>query len=226
MAVSAVVFLSACSKNIDNYKSPDASIYGAIIDTKSNDTVYAANNLGQSGYLFLYQQNYSSSNPNPITSAFNYAGTYENTNLFSGSYKVVPTGAFYYTDTITTTVNGRTHQDIKVQQWIYVTLHIDNVTDNSITVTYTATSNDPAQDIARVATMLSTTPYVDINNYAAGGRILHSVSANNSYSFTDTYTGLAPKTTYYLRGGSRMANSSISPNNYYNYSSVIPVTTN
>jgi len=225
VAASLVFFFAACSKSIDNYKAPDASIYGALLDSKANDTVYAANNKGQSGYLFLYQQNYSSSNPNSITSDYTYNGTYENGFIFSGSYKVVPTGAFYYMDTVIAKVNGKTLVNLKVSQWIYVTIQIGAVTSNSITVTYTATSNDAAQQIARVATMLSPSPYVDINNYGSSGRMLHSVSGADTYTFTDTFTGLSSGTVYYLRAGSRMANSTINPNNYYNYSRVIQVKT-
>jgi len=227
-----LLILCSCNKNLDNYKSPNATIYGAILDSKTNDTLFFANDLGQCGYLFLYQTNYGSSSiSTSITSDYGYNGVYQNAGLFDGTYQIVPTGAFYYTDTITQSINGKTKIDLKVSQWIYVTLQIGIVTNNSITVTYTAVSNDSANQVmARVAAMLFNTPYPDINHYISSGgisgRILHSVgSSQNIYTFTDTFTGLASGTTYYIRAGSRTATSTINPNSYYNYSSVVAVTT-
>ena len=217
-----------CSNKLDNYEPPRASLSGAIIDIRTNDTVPMASSIGQGGILNLFQLNYSSTASGAIGSNFLNNGTYKNASIFSGTYKVAPSGPFY-ADTIIATVNGDTKLDLKVRPWIYVTLKTGNVTDTSATFTYSIKSNDAAQQIAQGGAFLNTASVVDVQEFLGVNngdtRYRNIQPVNGDTTITVVFTGLAPNTTYYIRAGSSTATSSINPQNYYNYSKIYAIKT-
>ncbi len=225
---SMLLFVFSCSNKLDNYEPPNASLSGALIDIQRNDTVSSANSIGQGGILNLFQLNYSSTNSSALGSNFSNEGTYKNTAIFAGTYKVAPSGPFY-ADTTTVTVSGDTKLDIKVKPWIYVTLQTGAVTDSSITLRFQLKSNDPVQQIVTAGAFLNTASTVDVQEYlgvTTGNtqyRNLRTVSGDTS--LTVTFKGLSPNTAYYVRAGGRMKTSVINPQNYYNYSRIYMVKT-
>lgn len=226
VTLAITILLSACEK--DNYTKPNASLHGKIIDANTGDIVPGSNSKGQYGRLFLYQLDYGSSNPNPIVSEFNSDGTYQNSNIFTGKYKVVPTaGPWDYTDTIITDVNGNTEKDIKLKPWLTSTITVGEITANSITVTFTIKNNFPASSsnkTARAGAIIDVNSGLNINDYLQRN-IVNVESMDNgaidAKTFTYTFTGLASNTTYYIKAGGRRTSPT-----YYNYSPVITVKTN
>jgi len=222
-----VSLFNACKK--DNYAPPNASIYGKILDANTGEVVPGATSTrGQYGRLSLYQQDYGSSNPNPITCDLHADGSYENGNIFSGKYKVVLTsGPWDYLDTVIADVNGRTEKDLKVHPWLTVSLQVGTITSTSISVSYTIKNNFPGTSkIARVAAMIDVNKNVNVNDYATNGRALNNVegvddSNVESTTYTKTFDGLKPGTTYYIVAGGRRPSPT-----YYNYSQVAVVKTN
>jgi len=111
--------LYGCSDKIDNYDLPNSSIYGALLNKITNDTVPTTNNTNAFGFNFpdgsinIYQLNYSKTTSGPQGTSYKQDGTFENKSIFAGSYKGIPNGAFY-ADTVVFNVDGRTRQDFKV----------------------------------------------------------------------------------------------------------------
>jgi hypothetical protein len=228
-----------CKK--DNYPAPTATISGKLIDVNTGGIVFgAAGNNASFGNLKLYQLGYSSIAPQPNTNnAFKADGTYSSLLIFDGKYKVVPDGPYFYQDTLIVDVKGNTNVDLKVVPYINVSCAVNTVTANSISVSVRAIRNTyadviKAQPIINVVTLLGTTPVVDYNTYLkVNGNGTDYRSQVNTTAFTNevigatvytyTFANLKPNTTYYIRGGAKVSTGN--PNSYYNYSSVIEVTT-
>ena len=232
--ITAIVLLSlffSCCNKMDNYSPPNASISGAILDAKRGDTVPTANNTSQLGYSYpdgdlnIYQQHYSSTAAGPQGTSYSQYGTYSNNSIFAGTYKGLAFGAFY-ADTVLFTAVGHTVQNFNVSPFLYVTMQILSSTDTSVTITYQAVSNDSTQHVSEASAWLS--PSEGVNRFSWYGSNFNPVNKtsyrddhpglSSNRSFTRTFSGLTPNTTYYIRAGAVAAGNN--PVGYWNYSKV------
>ena len=224
--LSLAVMISACKK--DNYKAPDTTISGNVVDAATGANVPQQTLNGAK--IRLYQTDYS--NPQPINSSIHADGSYENDFIFSGNYKVVAEGPFFYTDTVKLNIKGSAKQDLKVTPYLTVTCQLLSKTASSITVKVKIKrSAQNTQKIARVAVIAGTTNSTDINNYynlntTNNGRVLENTEAvadadaiTKDYTFT--LSSLTPGTLYYVRGCARTINTG----NFYNYAPMLEITT-
>ena len=234
IVLTSLLFYS-CSK-IDNYSVPNASIYGALLDAKTNDTVPTANNTNAFGFnypdgvLNIFQQHYSATASGSQGTSYSQNGTYTNNTIFAGTYKMITVGAFY-ADTALVIVSGHTRHDFKVTPFAYVTTQIVSVTDSSVTISYQAKGNDPLQSISEAAAWLS--PSAGVNRFSWYGSNFNPVD-NTTYrddhpglsgdsEFTRVFTKLQANTTYFIRAGALASGQN--PQNYWNYSKVYEVQT-
>ncbi|KIO75748.1 hypothetical protein TH53_18940 [Pedobacter lusitanus] len=220
--LALAVFVSACKK--DNYKSPDAELSGNIVDAATGKNVPQQTNVG-GGYLQLFQTDYPK--PSAIQTALHPDGSYTRGFTFNGNYKVVPTGPFFYLDTINVKVNGTTQMDIRVVPYLTVSCEVLSKTSTSITVRVkVAQPAQNTQKIARILAVAATFNTVDVNNYNSNRGLTNTEALDNqtvvSKDYDYTIAELKPATLYYVRGGGR----TINPGNYYNYSPMLTVTTN
>lgn len=216
-----VLFAVACSK--DNYTAPKASLSGNII--RAEDGTLVPQQTINGGLLQLFQTDLNE-NPTSINNAFHSDGSYENTMLFDGNYKLVVNGPFFYDDTLRVDVRGATQLDIKVRPYLTLSAEITTVTASSATVTVGVAlgANNNAQKIARVGAVIGTTNSLDVN-FSSQRFLTNTESQSNvdivtkqhSYMFTN----LTPNTTYYIRGLARTINTG----NYYNYAPLITLRT-
>lgn len=217
--------LCACEK--DNYKAPDASISGNIVDAAGKNVPLQTLN---GSLLQLYQTTYAK--PEPINAAIHSDGTYANSFIFSGNYKIVVTGPFVYRDTLNVNINGNLRQDIKVQPYLAVTCEVVGKTATEISVKVKIKRDaQNGQKIARVAVVAGLSNSTDINVYynvdnAGNGRVLENTEgladdAAEAKEYLFKLTKLNPKTKYYVRGCAR----TINPGSFYNYATMLEVTT-
>lgn len=236
IAIATLCF--GCKK--DNYDTPNAGLTGKLIDANTKGVIPGAVGNASFGDLQLFQLDYGAPIPTAITSAgFKIDGSYGNTYLFNGRYKIVPRGAYFYKDTMVVDVKGSTVADIKIVPYTYVTLVIGTITNNSISITVNATRNPFAdattvQKIANVAAVLGITEGVNINNYlnVNGNATDYRFQVNtegipnetvNTTPYAYVFSKLKANTTYYIRGGARVSTGN--PSNYYNYSTLAEVKT-
>lgn len=235
--VAALLFVG-CAK--DNYEQPNASLQGVLRDANTQEPVPGVVGNGNFGDLQFFQLDYGVDNPAGFTSAgFKADGSYANTTLFDGQYKLVPRGPYFYTDTVVLDLRGNMQQDLAVLPFVDVDLRVGEVTSNSIAVYVKAQRNAGAdavasQQISQVVALLGSTAGVNFNNYyvvnnnTADYRYVANTSSTpnaqiGETEYTYTFANLKPGTTYYLRGASRVAERN--PSSYYNYSELVEVTT-
>ncbi|WP_316804323.1 DUF3823 domain-containing protein [Pedobacter nototheniae] len=217
-----VALVSACKK--DNYESPDAELSGNIVDAATGKNIPQQTNVS-GGYLQLFQTDYAK--PSAIQTALHPDGSYNRGFMFSGNYKVVPTGPFFYFDTLNVQVSGSTKLDIKVVPYLTVTCEVLSKTSTSITVRVkVALPAQNTQKIARILAVAAPFNTVDVNNYIGDRGLTNTEAIDNAVvtitSYDYTIGQLKPSTLYYVRGGGRTINTG----NYYNYSPMLEVTTN
>ncbi|WP_316751589.1 DUF3823 domain-containing protein [Pedobacter gandavensis] len=227
LSLAVAVFCTACKK--DNYKAPDAGISGNIVDALTGQNVPQQTLNGAK--IRLYQTDYK--NPQPINSSIKSDGSYANTFIFSGNYKVVAEGPFFYRDTISLNIKGNVVADLKVTPYMEVSAELVSKTSTSITLRIKA-KRTPGNDqkIARVAVVAGLTAGVDINNYynvdgtKNGLGVVNTEAISDAAVENDTYEftlkNLKPGSLYYVRGGARTLNNG----NFYNYAGMMQISTN
>ena len=225
-AILATSLFLSCKK--DNYTAPNASLSGKIVDAATGAIVPQQTLNGAK--IQLFQTSYS--NAQPINSSVHSDGSYSNNFIFNGDYKIVAVGPFVYADTIQTTINGATTQDIKVRPYLDVTCEVVSVTNTSITLKVNIKRNaQDAPPINRVGVVAGITNSVDYfsfySNGTDNGKAFQNIDASlpeeevvtKDYIFT--LSGLKPGTNFYVRGCARTSNSG----GFYNYAPMREVMT-
>ena len=218
LLIAISTFILSCSK-VDNYSAPDSSIYGTIIDKTTNEGIQTEQPDGIK--ISMVETEFSS--PVSINFWTKNDGTYENADLFSNTYKVIPVeGAFVSTDTIVTKIDGRTQVDFTVTPFLSINASVATAS-NSVIATYTISQPVVTTSIITCKTLCSKVPNVSntINEYSVS-HDLSSMSTKDilATQFSDKITGLTSGNTYYIRVAARTDNA----NNKYNYSKVFKVT--
>jgi hypothetical protein len=232
--------LSGCNKN-DNYTAPNDTLTGTIIDATTGKALQTANGDTR---LYVLETSYKATS-NPIPQYFNVQqdGTFNNSKVFGGTYKLYPTdGPFVplvYTDATGTIVdngsktvqvgNGTTTVGFTVTPFLTVSFVGEPVlnADNTVTVNckFERGTNDPTRqfNVTDVFLFISSTPFVSNGAYdnTISKDVLYTGTAGNALlGQTVTITSIAPLGThrpYWVRIGARTADN---VNKRYNYTDV------
>lgn len=92
---TALISGSACSKKYDNYAAPDQTLKGRIIDAGTGENLQSetSGEVGTGTRIELRELSWDQ-NPTPLYLATKQDGTYINTKVFAGTYKISADGAF------------------------------------------------------------------------------------------------------------------------------------
>ena len=230
----------ACTKT-DNYPAPSATITGSTIDEGTGATVQTE--IGGGGTrVKLLETSYDSA-PVPLYFQSMQDGTFNNTKVFSATYKVTVEGPFV--PLITTDNNGNTVSDSSqtIQLKNTATLHfnvqpflrvqivgnpvINADTTVSIQVVVTRGTANPAyqQDLTDLNLYVSNTKYDGSNNYDPRYSKLTAYSGSAGTALLGqtltlrTTGGALPAQDVYFRVGARI-NAGL---NEYNYSAPVSI---
>lgn len=236
-AMSMVLLIgNSCKKN-DNFPAPAETLRGNIIDatTKQNVQSEVSGDNGAGTRIKLLEISWSD-NPTPLYLATKQDGTYNNTKVFAGTYKIIAEGAFVPLDlatndqTQTVNVKGVNTVDFTVEPFLRVAWVGQPVTnaDGSVSVQVTVsrgTSNTAFQQaIINLGLFISPSEYVGNNNYDSRYSNLLTYSGTTGNAIvgqTITLTSKPlPKREWFLRVGSRISFGT----NRYNYSDIRSVT--
>ena len=222
LAGMAILAFSACTKT-DNYDGPNASFQGNIIST-------AGGNLPtSSGSTQIKLQQIGWTTPQTIPSKFD--GTFEDTKLFKGGYRVIPTGGAFWPvyDTITVNIAQGTRHDFTVTPYIVIKNFAATLTGTTLNITY----DIDAPIVAGLPTIKDTQPYVNTTKLVGTGASIRDFSDVNAVTInkdfidmsaaeksrTLTVPNLIPGRTFFVRVGVRLSDSY----NSSNFSNIIEI---
>lgn len=214
--MGVVIFASAACTKTDNYPGPNASFQGNLISS-------AGGNLPTSGgSTQIWMQQIGWTAPQTIPSKFD--GTFQDTKLFSGGYKVLPVGGAFWPvyDTVTVTLGQGTKHDFTVTPYLV----IKNFTTALNGTTLTLTFDIDAPVAAGMPTIKDAQPYVNTTKLVGTGASIRDFSDVNAItinkdfidmtpaqkSMTLTVPNLIPGRTFFVRVGVRLNDSFNSSN--------------
>lgn len=210
---------------IDNYDSPNAGFKGRLIDMTTGENFITENGGIQ---VALYENSWSET-PSPQSIPSKQDGTFEDSNLFSGHYKVVPTnGPFWPVDTVELDVKGEISRDFELTPYLKIT----NLTHSLTGTTLTLKFNLEAPITEDLPNILDIKPFVNTTDYVGSGATISQYSDSNKKDInaswsdemvSETYelrvSGLKEGQTFFARVGARVDDSY----KKYNYSEIIEV---
>ncbi|SEM59796.1 Protein of unknown function [Mucilaginibacter gossypiicola] len=218
----AILASSACTKT-DNYDGPNASLQGNILSSEGG------NLLTSGGSTTIKLQQIGWTTPQTIPSKFD--GTYEDSKLFKGGYKIVPTGGAFWPvlDTVTVNIGQGTKHDFTVTPYIVIKNFTHTLTGTTLTLTF----DIDAPIIAGLPTIKDVQPYVNTTKLVGTGASIRDFSDLNAKtinkafidmsaaekSITLTVSNLIPGRTFFVRVGVRLSDSF----NSSNFSEIVQV---
>jgi hypothetical protein len=163
-----ILVLTSCD-NEDNYPAPNGGIYGTIYDAETNEPVPLPVQ-GPSGVIInLFEQNTSATKS--IDFYAKHDGTYKNSQVFNGEYKVVVNGPFVQIPEKTVFIKGQTEANFTVIPYSRIDASAV-VSGQVVTVTYKVSPSNPDFNVGEVYGYWNFAPGIDnsTNNYA--GKII------------------------------------------------------
>lgn len=131
IVVLASMLFTSCE--LDNLDGPNAGLFGRILDESNGELV--EQDIIRGGELQIWEQGIP--NVTPQTLNYKVDGTYKDSKLFAGTYKVIPLRTnFQPIDTILVNINGQTELDITVKPYIRILNPVITKTGNVITATF------------------------------------------------------------------------------------------
>lgn len=222
LALAAIALMFAGCNELDNYDAPNGGIHGSILDASTNEPVPLPVQ-GSSGVIInLFEQNTTATKSIDFYAKEN--GTYENSQVFNGDYKVVVNGPFTQVAENTVTIKGQTELNFTVVPYSRIEASA-SASGKSVTVTYNVTATSPDFTVSEVYGYWNFAPGIDNSgsNYAekvtskvVSGTLVFdleksSVFKSNLYKITDNGNKV------YFRIGAKT-------NGVINYSKTIEIT--
>lgn len=206
-----------CAK-IDNYKEPDGTLSGKIVDAETNEPIFTEQPDGTR--IRLLQKDW---NDNPIPQYFwvKPDGTFRNTKIFKGTYEITPVDGPFIPINEVQTVNIGAAADLTFRVTPFLRVKLLSVTVDGTTAQVSYKIERPAGSfkITDAKVFVSTTSQA--TNASFDNKLSISVdlqSTADDVILATTYTtsvALTSKRSFYLRVGAR---SEDNVSRRYNYS--------
>jgi hypothetical protein len=241
-----IITMPSCIKN-DTYAAPDQTLNGSVIDSSTGQPIQTeAGTTNMQIRLFELSWN---NGVGVIPENFNmhYDGTFTNTKVFKGTYKIYPTdGPFVplvYTDPVTGLLvdkgsktipidGGTTNVSFTVDPFLSVAWVGTPVVNADKTVTvqfkFTRGTTDVTRqfDVTDAYLFVSTTPFVSFNSFdnLTSTQVVYAGTAGTALlgtTVTLTTKALGADRQFFVRVGVRTADN---VNKRYNYNAPVQVT--
>lgn len=231
LIIAALIALCSHSCKIDNYDAPSETLKGQITDGAGNPLQLEQG--ASSARLKLEELKFK--NPAPLYLNFKQDGSYINSKIFAGRYRVFPIeGPFYPLDSAKmkiVDVSGITTTDFQVVPYLNVEWVGEPTVgpDKKVTVSFKFTRNPAPAGLVQPALkdyqfFISTTQYVGNNNYdntrVTPQPIAVTATSENQVITLTSAQPMKYSTIFYLRIGVRVSDTF----QKYNYTTVKTVT--
>jgi hypothetical protein len=241
MISMVIAFISSCKPELDNYAAPAETLTGKIIDSSTGLPIQLES--GSGGSQIRMDEISWGANVTPWDFNVMMDGTFNNTKIFAGTYRVYPFGGpyvpIYLVSTTTpidkrdtTVIKGIVTKEFTVDPFLKVQWVGTPVLNADSTVTIQCrfdrgTTNPAFQfNVSDVYFYVNNTPFVGGSSFDANmsTQVVYSGTAGNA--LLGTTVSITSKTTkkfkggprtYYLRIGARTADNI---NKRYNYTDV------
>lgn len=219
----------SCTKK-DNYSGPNAAFMGNLIDATNGKQ----NMLTETNGIQVKLEELSwSATPVPQYIPSKPDGTFEDTQLFSGHYRVTPTGgAFWPVDPIELDIKGNTSHDFTLTPYLRIVNFTHSLSGDTLIMHFKleAPKTDGLPQLLDIKPFVNTTEFVGsgatITQYTDPEQIPNKIDLNSNWSdaiadstFEMRVPGLKHGRTFYARAGVRVNDSY----KQFNYSEVIKV---
>jgi hypothetical protein len=218
LGVSLLFFASSCVK-MDTYAGPDASLHGNIIEDGGKTNVQTCSG----NFSIRLEQLSWDSTPVPQDIPVKYDGSYQNTQLFSGHYRVsIHGGAFWPVAPEEMDISSGSTHDFTLTPYVVINNFTAVMTD-STTLKMDFTIDAPVAGIPKITEIQ---PYVNNTQIVGPGASIfdfsdmNKVTVNKNWSdFTDAdksreiiISNLIPGRIFYVRAGVKFDNNDKSSN--------------
>lgn len=210
---------AACTK-IDNYEGPDASFEGRLIDAATGENFQTAPGNIQ---VRLLQVSWSAT-PAPQEIPSKIDGTFKDTKLFSGKYKVIPVGGAFWPvlDTAEVNIAGGSKHDFELTPYLVINNFRHTLEGTSLKLNF----DIEAPIGAGLPTIIEVQPYVNTTKMVGPGASIFNYSDARKVVINKEWINMAPADksieltipelasgrTFYVRVGVRLNDSFKSSN--------------
>lgn len=225
LLITFALLLISCDNDIDNYGAPNGGIKGTIYDAETNEPIPLPVQ-GNAGVLInLYEQNTDATKS--IDFRAKQDGTFENSQLFNCSYKIVANGPFADKCEGLVEVKGQTEYNLKTIPFARASIEATVDKENKVIINYTTSPSRADYEVEEVSIMWNFAPGVDINtsNYATretsaniNGRFVFDLPNNDVFK-ENHYKIQANKNKIYVRVAAHTDGA-------VNYSKIVELTIN
>lgn len=186
-SVICMFFLTGCLNELDNYDAPNGGIKGRVLDAETNEPIPLPFQGSTGVIINLFEQN-----TNATKSVDFYAkqdGSFENSRIFNGQYKIVVNGPFVDKCESDISVKGQTTVDLKATPYARITASA-TASGQKVTISYKVNPTNSSYNVSEVYGYWNFAPGVDNGsaNYAdkvtvnvAEGTIEFDLSDNSTF---------------------------------------------
>jgi hypothetical protein len=182
---ASILAVSACTKT-DNYGGPNASFQGRLIDA----TTHANFETSQNSIQVQLEQISWSATPTPQFIPSKSDGTFEDTKLFKGTYRIIPKGGAFWPvyDSLKMEIKQGSSHDFELTPYIV----IKNFTHDLVGTTLTLKFDIDAPVVAGMPTIIDAQPYVNTTKLVGAGASIRDFSDVNAVTINKDFVDLAP----------------------------------
>lgn len=213
-----IVGQQSCSK-IDNYDMPNATLNGEVIDVVTGAPIQT----NVYDCMIELDELSWSQNPHPFKFTTKPDGTFTNTKVFAGKYKITPVdGPFIPIDGKEMDIKKDTKVTFEVEPFLNVKITELKQEGTAVTVSFKISSKSNLYKVTDSRFFINNTPFVgDGSNMTQFNQDIDLWNTDNGEIYAKTYQfnveNLLSGRTYYLRVGAR---SDDPVSRRYNYSEV------
>lgn len=201
LTVSVICLTISCAKllRVDNYAGPNAAFEGNVIDSVTGQNI----NTETGGFQIQMEQISYSANPDPYYIPAKPDGTFEDTRIFSGTYRITPTqGAFWPVDTTDVKIKGVTAMNFTVVPYIEIKNFTHRLSGDTLIMDFQIDA--PRKN--GLPAIIDAWPFVNNTNFVGSGSFISQyTNANkgdpnkNTIDINSTWNDTIASTTYELR---------------------------